>query len=112
MPHAVNAVGQVSNFPPTDPTETRNLTFDFSGGLATGETIVGIPVWTIDVYDGVDATPNSRLIGSPQIAGNLAEQLVGTCLAGVRYSLTAKAVTTTGQHLTAFGEITSVPNPP
>lgn len=109
MPHAVNPSGQVSNFAPTDPTEKRNCTFDFTKGLSPGEAIVGIPTWSILVYDGVDPTPNARLIGAAQVFGNIAMQLVGTCIAGVRYSLVATATTSTGETLTAFAELACAP---
>jgi hypothetical protein len=107
MPHAaINGVEV--NFPPTDPTESKIYPFDFTLPLRAGETIVGVPVWSIHVFMNSiaqDPAPASRLIGSSGISGNIATQMVGNCLADVVYTLTATATTTAGEVLTAWAEL-------
>src|SRR5450631_545797 len=105
MPHAAG------NFSPTDPSESSVFSFDFTPALSTGETIVGIPAWTIAVFtDSVapDPAPNSRFIGSPGITGNITSQMVGNCLPDVVYTLSASATTSAGQIRTVSAEVACI----
>ena len=52
-----------NRFDQKDPNELIVLTFDFSPGLAAGETLTGTPTVTITTVLGVDATPSSVLAG-------------------------------------------------
>lgn len=60
---------QVGPFPPIDSTvQIQTVGVDFGDFLAPGATLAGEPTVTIAVVQGLDATPNSRLLGNPQIA--------------------------------------------
>jgi len=42
--------------------ETRVLTFDFSGDLATGETLAGSPVVSVSTLAGTDKNPQAIVV--------------------------------------------------
>lgn len=55
------------DFDPLDSAEKDVLTFDFSAGLASGETLSGTPTATVTMYLGVDSSPSQLLNGSVQL---------------------------------------------
>jgi hypothetical protein len=87
----------------------QTFTFDFlpnPGGPGTmvgvGETIV-TQAWSLAALNGLDLTPSSRLIGSPQIlAGTKVLQQIGTCVAGENYRVMATIRTSITQTLTLY----------
>ncbi len=93
MPRAVR------DFSPIYGTEQVTLSFDFAPALAVGETLVS-PVVSIELVEGTDATPSSRLIGSPLISGASVFQSVGTGQPLAVYDLIATVSTSAGQTLT------------
>jgi len=52
-----------NRFDAKDPAEKQVLTFDFSLGLATGETLTGTPTVSIAVLYGTDPSPGNVLAG-------------------------------------------------
>ena len=50
-----------------DPSEKVTLTFDFSAGLGSAETLSGAPVATVSMAFGSDLAPSSILNGSASI---------------------------------------------
>ena len=54
----------VQTFDIKDPGESVPLIFDFSAGLATGETLVVTPTMSISVTQGMDPSPGSMLSGA------------------------------------------------
>ena len=68
-----------------DPREEFPVAFDFSSEL---EEVVSGTV-TVELLDGVDATPESLLYGLPQFAGALMLQRVRQGVDGCSYRLTA-----------------------
>lgn len=52
-----------------DPAEKLILTFDFTVGLASDETLLGTPTATVSVLIGRDATPTAIFNGPPGIDG-------------------------------------------
>lgn len=96
-----------SDFSPTDPGEIEAYSFDFARLLGTGETISS-SAWSIVVVSGVDASPSSRLIGSAHVTGSVASQLIGNCLGGVTYLVTATVTTSTGQTLALWSHLACV----
>jgi len=93
------------DFSPIYPTEQVVLSFDFSPAIAAGETLVTSTV-SIVLVAGVDATPASRLIGSPSIAGLIIMQMVGTCQSVATYDIIATVVTSAGETLTMNAHLT------
>lgn len=98
-----------NDFSPVDPTETVTNTWDFGPWLSVGATL-SAPATTCTLLSGTDATPGSRLIGTPQvtaspstkIAGQAVLQQVSTMQAGALYELTCTATTSDGQVLTLY----------
>ena len=110
MPHAVTLNGLPGRFSTLDASETKVRSFDFTNMLTQpGETILGAASWSIAVLNGLDATANSRLLGSSSVAGNVTSQMIGGCVANVEYILTATVNTTAGQKLTLFAEQYCIP---
>ena len=110
MPHAVASNGLPGRFTTLDASETKTRSFDFTNLLTLpGETIVGAAAWSIAVLDGTDPAPNTRLLGSSSVSGNITSQMIGGCLAEVEYMLTATVKTTAGQTLTLWAEQYCVP---
>ncbi len=66
-----------------DPDEVITLTFDFSALTPS----VSSPVISISVLSGIDATPNSIVSGSAQIAGGKILQAIAGGIDGVVYKL-------------------------
>ena len=87
-----------TNFSPIGAAETVWRTFDYSRGLAPGESLVSASV-TIAVESGTDPTPASRLIQGPVVTGPTVSILIGTMVAGVVYTITITASSTNSQEL-------------
>jgi hypothetical protein len=64
--------------------EDLKLTFDFTNGLASAETI-STAVVTATVYSGTDASPSAIISGVATISGALVTQKVIDGLEGVTY---------------------------
>ena len=91
--------------------ETRQLTFDFSSYLTTGETI-STAVPSCAVWSGTDASPSSLISGASAISGALVTQLFAGGLAGVIYVVQMVATTSIGQILPLSGFLTVMPTVP
>ena len=96
------------DFSGMDPTETKNVSFEFTQGqttspLGAGEIVTSV-TFQISVITGTDPTPTSRLLGSPVIepGGLIVTQKVGTLQPGVVYEIGATAVTSEAQTLTPY----------
>ena len=111
MPHAVIlSTGLPGRFSTLDTSESKVRSFDFTNMLTQpGEAILGAATWSIAVLDGMDAAPNSRLLGSSSTSGNITSQQIGGMLPNVEYMLTATVKTTAGETLTLFAEQYCVP---
>lgn len=97
--------------PPIDSSvELLTIAFDFGLVLGVGETIASITSLTCAAYIGTDASPSSRLIGSPSIiasaktkaASSAVAQQVGSMLAGVTYRLQCVVLTTAVNELSLW----------
>ena len=105
MPQAINN----NALPSIDPTEEQVIiTFDYSGQLNTGVTILGVLAVTCSVRASspvADPTPQLRLIDNAVIIasplnaqpGQAVTQLVGNMIAGVLYILQCVVITSDGQ---------------
>lgn len=82
--------------------ETITLTFNFSRLLGTGETI-NSATWSIEVVDGVDASPSSMISGSESISGSKVSQLVTGGVHDVVYRMVCAVTTSTGQIIHGTG---------
>lgn len=60
----------MNQFDIKDPAEKVVLTFDFSDGLAVGETLTGTPTVTVAMALGSDATPAALLNGAAALDGS------------------------------------------
>lgn len=80
-----------------DTLESVPLTFDFSPGLATSETLLTISAVTISVVFGTDATPTTVLAGGNFIDSTSTKIVVPVTagLDGVDYDIKVKATTST-----------------
>lgn len=105
--------------PPIDAVfEVETIGFDFGMILAPGETITAVLQMLCAVLSGIDASPASRLIGTPQVAASnttgapRAEvlQKFGTAVAGCSYSLQCVVSTTDGQSLSLITSIACEPS--
>lgn len=93
------------NWDATNPTESQVYSYDFVNDLASGETLTGLPTFTLTVFQGVDATPSSRLSGSAGINGSICSQRVAGLLGNVTYTLTCTVSTSLSNTLTLFSHI-------
>jgi hypothetical protein len=64
-----------------DPHEKLVLTFDFTGELATGETLTGTPTVTYATVEGIDASPSALNNGTGAINAGAITPLVGPVIA-------------------------------
>lgn len=90
--------------------EIANVTFDFAGRLASGETISTQAV-VAALYSGTDASPTSLVTGSASASGSIVTQkltTVGRTL-GAIYELTCTITTSAGQTLLLKGFTAIVP---
>lgn len=92
------------NFSPKDPDEIEYVGFEFAARLATGETIQSA-TFHIEVIEGTDPAVAAMLLGGATIAGSVVRQKVGAGVVGVRYKVSAHAVTSTGQTLVESGTL-------
>jgi hypothetical protein len=102
-----------ADFPPANPVEVQPYTIDFINDLPTGQFVLGAAV-TISLFQGTDPSPNSHIVGSPQITANPAGvntmilQRVGGLLAGNIYSLNMVATTSVGFEIELYALIPCV----
>lgn len=96
------------DFSGMDPAETKNVSFEFTQGqptspLGAGEIVTSV-TFQISVISGIDATPTSRLIGTPVIesGGLVVTQKVGMLQPGAVYEIGATVVTSEAQTLTPY----------
>ena len=92
-------------------TEVKNLTFDFSSLLASGETISTKTV-TAAVYSGTDATPSGIISGSASNSGAVVTQAITGGTVGVIYELTCTVTTSASQTLVLVGYMAVIPKVP
>jgi len=78
------------DFDRSDVGENELYSFDFVNDIAGGLSITG-STWTISVMEGVDATPSSRLQGSPIILGTVVSHRISGLLEDVTYRVQCKA---------------------
>lgn len=61
----------IREFPDVDPSQIQTLAFDFGDFLPSGTTLVGTYPTTLNitctVIEGVDPSPQNRLLGTPQV---------------------------------------------
>jgi len=97
------------DFPLQDPTETADLTFDFSRhpDWERWDRIISATV-SISVVSGTDASASTRLSGSPSWCRALVTQRLIGPLDGVKYKLTAIATTHKGEVLALYSNLTGM----
>jgi hypothetical protein len=95
------------DFPLQDPTETTELSFDFSRHpeWRLWDRILTATV-AISVVDGTDASSANRLDGAPTICQPFIIQTFANPVDGVKYKLEATVVTASGQTLGLYSNIT------
>jgi hypothetical protein len=92
----------------TDPTEKVVLTFDFTNGLATGETLTGATA-VPSVTAGTDPTPQAR-ITTVQVQGNLVLLAFANGLAGTDYHLLVTATTSNSNKVLSIAQTLPIRN--
>ena len=99
-----------NRFEAKDPWELQILTFDFSAGLATGETLTGIPTITVTTVYGTDASPSSILAGANTFDTTSTKYLVPVKggLDGCDYDIVVDCLTTTPSKTLSLGGILPV----
>lgn len=97
--------------PPKLAGESPNLTFDFAGRLASGETI-STQVVAATVYSGTDANPSAIISGAATASGSVVTQKVTAGTLGVIYELLCTITTSAGQTLQMCGLLAIVPDEP
>lgn len=95
------------DFPIMDPAETADLFFDFTRhpDWLRWDYIISATV-AIAVVSGTDASASTRLSGSPTWFQGRVCQTVTTLQNGVKYKLTATAVTQLGNTLGLYANVT------
>jgi hypothetical protein len=95
------------DFPLLDPTETADLSFDFTRHpeWERWDYIVSATV-TISVVTGTDASAQTRLSGAPTYCNGIVKQRVAGIQAGVKYKLIATATTNKGEVLALYSNVT------
>ncbi len=88
--------------------QSNEITFNFTGLTPAGMYLVSSSV-VATVYEGVDATPQLIVDGSPNINGLLVIQLITAKNVSVIYMITCTAVTNTGLQLITTGFLTVIP---
>lgn len=91
--------------------QTQTVWFDFTGDLASGETLSS-PTVSASVYSGTDANPSAILIGSPSISGARVSQKIAGGTAGVIYQVVCTASTSAGQTVRQAGYVATIPDLP
>lgn len=93
-----------------DPAEWVVLTFDFSKGLANGETLAGTIVTTVSVALGIDPSPSSILNGAASFDATNTKVLVPVKLGlnGCDYLVKVVSPTTNAQKVLSLSAIAPV----
>ena len=91
-----------SIFDAKTPTVDAYLVFDFSNDLAVEETLASAVTSGL-VYSGAETLPPSLASGGYTISGGQVTQIAAGGLAGVSYTLTCVATTSTGRTLSREG---------
>lgn len=99
----------VAHFESKDPGENIPLVFDFSPGLATGETLTGIAV-EVAVVGGADAAPSTILVGGNQLDVTSTKVYVPVTggLDGVDYNLKVTCTTTNARKILVLAGVLEV----
>ena len=85
----------ITTIGPIDVAETKVIEFPFADEVGQGEVIIGAVV-NITVKEGTDATPTSRITGTPLISGTSVYERISTVQNAVTYHLRAIATTDAG----------------
>jgi hypothetical protein len=85
-------------FSPKRTGETIALTFDFVNVLGSTETISSA-TWSVEVVEGVDASPSNMIQGSETVIATKVSQLITGGIDGVVYRMVCQADTSTGQEI-------------
>jgi len=94
------------------PEEARDFTFDFFRDLSTGETLTSA-TWSCEVVSGTDGDAASHIFGAAAITDSEESGLADVCTTqrisglvnGVKYRLTALAVTSNTQSLELYAHV-------
>jgi hypothetical protein len=86
------------DFEPVEPLTKRWFYIDFSPELGAGE-IIQNATFTCSVVRGIDSSPQSHVLSSPNIIGSQVGAFCGNFIGGVGYSLEAIASTNLGNVL-------------
>lgn len=89
-------------FPPRFASGGPPLVFDFTGDLATGETISTAAV-SVAAYAGTDASAASMVSGAETISGATVSQALTAGVAGVVYQVTCSITTSTSRNFIHTG---------
>lgn len=89
--------------------EVKNVTFDFTSLLASGETI-STQVVTAAVYSGTDAAPSAIISGAASASGSVVTQKITGGTTGVIYELTCTITTSLGETLILVGLLAVIPS--
>lgn len=90
-----------AQFPPKLAGETKTYTFDYTGDLAIGETIVSASV-AATVWSGNDATPGGVISGLSTVASPQVTQKITAGVPGTIYKLLCTAVSSAGNTLQGY----------
>ena len=104
------------DFDRANPTENEVYSLDFVNDLQSGETINSVISASLQVFQGVDTSPNSHLSGNPSISGTIVSQLIGgalapggNLLAGVTYTIIATVNTSLNNFITLYSRVACRP---
>lgn len=89
--------------------ETAPATFDFTSGLAAGETI-STRVVAATVYSGIDAAPSAIISGAATNSGAVVSQNITAGVSGVVYLLLCTITTSLSKTLQMSSLLTVIPN--
>ena len=95
------------DFPLQDPTETTDLSFDFSRHPEWERwDFINDATVAVTVVDGTDASSASRLNGSPCFGGAIVKQSFANPVDAVKYKLVATVTTNRGNTLALYSNVT------
>lgn len=88
-----------------DPLENVNLTFNYSPGLAVGETLTGVPIISVTTNSGTDPMPANIINGAAgfDTAHSKIVQPVTAGINGVEYEIVSSCATSLGRTLALVG---------
>ena len=92
------------DFPVANQVENYVYGLDFVNDIPPLDSIATATTY-LTVFSGVDATPSSHLVGSPQVNATVVSQRISGLLAGVTYILQAVAVTADGDTFSLYSRI-------